>query len=287
MANWSQGAQGAAGGAALGASVGGPWGAAAGGVIGGLAGAFGSSDAPNRNDLLLPGYDERRDGLNSAISGAAGVNAPQMNAAQIGQFQNAGMGGQYRQGQNQLIGQLQQQSMGQGPSLAQGQFNQNLDQGIAAQIAMANSGQGNASAAARGAAQNTGSMTQNFAGQAAQARMQEQLNARQQLAGVLGQARGQEMQGGQFNAGQQNQRTLAQAQFGQQAGMQNQNAWLQNQAQQNQYGLGLRGMELDNARYQQGGNQSFAGTQNNMLGTQIMSGGAGALANAFGRGQFA
>lgn len=255
-----------------------------GGAIGGAMGLFGGSNDPNQGHYNLPGYEDRQNSLNSAISGAAGVQAPTANAAQIGGYQNASMGGQFRQGQSTLMGQLQQQAMGQGPSLATAQFDRALGSGIAAQQAQANTGVGNSALSARNAAQNIGGMTQDLAGQAAQARIQEQMNARAQLGGLLGQARSQEMQGSQFNVGQQNSRTLAQAGFNQQTGLANQDAWLRNQAQQNQYGLGLRGLEMDNARLQQGGLMGFAGAQpQNTLGTQFLSGGGAMLANKLGK----
>lgn len=285
MPNWGQGLQGATGGAMGGAAIGGPIGGVIGGAVGGLAGLLGGS-GPQKRDYMLPGFDERQRRLNEAISGAGGVGAPTAQAAQIGPMGQAGMGGEFRGGQQQLIGQLQQQAMGQGPSLAQMQFDRNLDQGIAAQIAAARSGVGNASAANRGAAQNIGGLTQDLAGQAAQARMQEQLMARQQLAGVLGTARGQEMQGSQFNVGQQNQGTLAQAGFDQQTSLANQDAYLRNQQLQNQYGLGLRELELQNAMQQRQGLAGFSGGQQNMTGTQFLSGGAGALTQAIGQGRF-
>jgi hypothetical protein len=126
-------------------------------------------------------------------------------------------------------------------------------------------------------------MTQDLAGQAAQARMQEQLAARQQLAGVLGQARAQELQGRQFDVGQFNQRQLRQAMMGQEVSLANQRAILQNRAQQNQFGLGLRELELRNAAEQAAGLRGFAGTQQpNQFGTQLLSGGGALLANQFG-----
>ncbi len=284
MGDFSQGAQGALGGAAIG-SVGGPIGAAAGGLIGGALGFFGGG-GPDEKDFLLPGFENRRDGLNRDISGAGGVQAPQARAAQIGGFQRAGLGGPFRGGQQQLIGQLQQQAQGLGPSLATGQFDRSLQQGIAAQQAQANTGVGNQALAGRQAAQNIGGITQDLAGQAAQARIQEQMGARQQLAGVLGTARGQELAGSQFDAGQFNQRALAQAGFNQQTGLANQSSVLQNRGQQNSFGLGLRELELQNARSQQQGQQGFAGSQGPGVGTQLLNGGGSALSQGIGQGLF-
>ena len=281
MAN-GQGLQGALGGAATGFTMGGPAGAAIGGLAGGLLGHFGSSEN-ERKDFTLPGFQDRQAGLNEAIAGAGQVAAPMMTAQALGQFQGGGMGGQFRQGQQDLIGQLQQQAQGGGPSLANQQFQQSLAQGVNAQQAMANTGRGNTALAGIQAAQNVGGLTQGLAGQAANARMQEQLAARQQLAGALQAARGQELSAGQFNAVQQNQRQQLLGQFGQEAALANQRAALQNQAQQNQFGLGLREQELRNAQLQQQGLTGFAGQnpQQNM-GTQLLGAGGSALANRFG-----
>lgn len=295
MGQGEETAKGALGGAATGATIGSVVpgvgtliGGGAGAVIGGLAGYFGSSPDPreDQNNFLLPGYDERRRGVNGEISLAGLAKSPQAQAAQAGQFQNGSFGGQYRDGQNQLIGQLQAQANGQGPSLATAQFNRSLEQGVAAQQAQANTGRGNTALAARQAAQNIGGLTQGLAGQASQARQQEQLSARQQLAGVLGQARGQEIGASQFNAAQQNQRLLANANFQQDANLSNQSAFLQNSAQQNQYGLGLRDLELRNAQLQQAGQTAYATGQGPTLGDQILSGGTTALGYGFSSGAF-
>ncbi len=282
-------AKGALGGAAIGASLGGPVGAGIGGVLGGLGGYFGDDgEKPSQEEYQLAGFDRRNNELNGAIRGAAGVQAPQAQAGRIGQFQNAGNGAQFRGGQQQLIGQLQAQANGQGPSLATGQFNRSLESGIAAQQAQANSGRGNTALAGRLAAQNIGGLTQDLAGQASQARIQEQISARQQLAGVLGQARGQDIGVNQFNAGQQNQRLLSLGQFGQEANMSNRDAILRNQAQQNQYGISLRNIELQNAEAQQRGDLAFltGQQQQQSLGDQILAGGTQSLAQGFGSGSF-
>lgn len=276
-----QAGQGALGGAAAGSALG-PVGAVGGALLGGLFGGFGSSSGPSREEFLLPGFEDRQAGLQGAVGQAEGLGAPSMQAAQIGQFGRAGLGGPFRSGQSQLIGQLQQQAAGLGPSLATQQFERSLGSGIAAQQAQASTGRGNQALGARAAAQNIGGLTQDLAGQAAQARMQEQMQARAQLGGVLGQARGQEIQADQFNVAQQNQRLLQQAQLAQQAGQLNLAAELRNRAQQNAQSLGLRQLELENAMAQQRGQQGFAGTQKETnLGTQILSGGGQMLANRF------
>jgi hypothetical protein len=283
MGDFGQGAQGAVGGGATGFALGGPVGGLVGAGIGGLLGYFGDS-GPSQEDFDLPGFEDRRDRLNQDITDAGQRGAPTANAAQIGGFQRAGLGGPFRGGQQQLIGQLQQQAQGLGPSLATGQFDRSLQQGIAAQQAQANTGVGNQALAGRQAAQNIGGITQDLAGQAAQARIQEQMGARQQLAGVLGTARGQELAGSQFDAGQFNQRRLAQAGFNQQTGLANLGADLQNRNQQNQFGMGLRELELANASGQQQGRSGFAGSQGPGLGSQILGGGGAGLAQGIAQG---
>ena len=253
MADFNQGAQGALGGAATGASLGalgGPLGAGIGAGIGalggGLLGMFGNSNS--ERDRLLAQQE-------AMIQSQFGLGAPQLGGAALGS-----MGGDFRSGQLQLIGQLQQQAAGLGPSLADQQFNRSLDRGVNSQVAASQAGTGNAALQGRAAANAIGNMTQDLAGQAAQARIQEQLAARNQLAGVLGQGRGQELQGSQFNAGAINNQMLAQADLE-----------MRNRALQNQ----LLGMQAGLIPGEQPG-----------FGTQLLSGGGSMLANAFGNKMF-
>lgn len=261
MGNWGGAGQGAIGGAATGAMVGSmvpgigtALGAGLGGALGGLGGYFGGG-GDKKQSYSLPGYDERQRALNAQIGGYTGPT--------MGPMQQASMGGEFRGGQLALMQQLQAQANGQGPSLASAQFDRSLQQGMNAQLGMAQSGVGNSALNMRNAVANTGTMTQDLAGQAAMARMQEQLNAQQQLGALTTSGRGQEMQGSQFNAGQFN------------------NAALQQGQMDMQYNLGLRELEMRNAQLQQAGMQGYAGQQGPGLGTQILSG-AGALgANYF------
>lgn len=104
--------------------------------------------------------------------------------------------------QDFLAKQLQQQASGQGPSLAQGQFQNNLDQSIAAQHAMAASATGgNIGLAQRQAAVNTGNLNLQAANQAAQLRMQEQLAAEGLLGTTAGTMRGQDLGAATTQAG--------------------------------------------------------------------------------------
>ncbi len=108
--------------------------------------------------------------------------------------QDYGRQGEDRAGQYKLLGQLQEQAEGRGPSLATMQFNQSNDAAIQAQMAMAHSANPmNAGMANYNAAQQGGMMQMQAVRGSAMARMQEQLSARQQLAGVLGQTRDQDL----------------------------------------------------------------------------------------------
>lgn len=295
MSQGEEAFKGAAGGAATGAALGSivpgigtGIGAGVGAVAGGLAGWFGGSDDPKekRSNFELDDYAGRRDRLNGEIAGAMGVGTPMARAARMNPFERAGDGAQFRLGQEQLIGQLQAQAAGQGPSLAQAMFDRANQSNIAAQTSLARTGRGNTALAGRMAAQNIGAGVQGFAGQAAQARMQEQDNARQMLAGVLGQARGQSIGAAQFDAGQANQRAMQLAGFQQQTNLANQDAELRNRAQQQQYANALRDLELRNALAQQSGSSAFALGQGPTLGDQLMAGGTNALAMAYSSGAF-
>jgi hypothetical protein len=131
---------------------------------------------------------------------------------------------------------------------------------------------GNEALAARQAAMNAGNTMQGLAQTSAQARLAEQMAAQSQLGNALGQGRGMDMQNEQFNASQQNSRAMQQAQMTQQNRQFN--------GQRNDaYEMGLRGLDLQNAGGQMGGQAP------NTLGTQTMSGGANLLA-MYGMGQF-
>lgn len=264
MPNWGQGAQGAAGGAAAG-SVFGPWGAAAGGAIGGAMGLFGGSSSRS-----MPGYDARNADLWNQINASQGRGG-----VEIGANERSAGGQEFRTGQQQLISQLQAQAAGRGPSLAGMQAFAAADRGMAQQQSLAaGAAPGNEALAARQAMQNSAGINANLAQTSAQARMAEQMNAQQQLGGVLGQARGMDINNEQFNAGWTNNRNQNQAQLTMQQRQMND--------QREQY---LRNLELQNAGSQ------MSGQMPNTYGTQMMSGGANALAmysttgmGAFGKG---
>jgi len=179
----TQSGEGALGGAATGAALGSvvpglgtAIGAGLGFVGGGLLGGFGSDkEQVNRDAFNLPGYEDYVNRLQGYQS--------QMNPAE------------FRQGQRQLIGQLQSDAAGNGPGqqLVDSKVRQQMERGMASQKSMAAAASpANAAMARRQAAQQGGLLTQSGAQAAAQGGLQAQLAARQQLQGALGQARGQD-----------------------------------------------------------------------------------------------
>jgi hypothetical protein len=82
-----------------------------------------------------------------------------------------------------LIGQLEQQSAGQGPSLAGNAYKEAHAQGLRDQMSMASGG---SAGQARQAGMNMTRMNQGLAHGYGNARLQEQLAARQQLSGAIG-----------------------------------------------------------------------------------------------------
>jgi hypothetical protein len=202
-------------------------------------------------------------------AGAAGQRgAPTMQAAQLGQAAMYGgatidqsQQAQFRQGQQQLVSQLQAAAAGQGPSVAQGQLKQATDRNMAQALSMAaatnpyGGGSGLRQVAAQRAAAG-----QQAASDSSLLRAQEQQAAQNQLGQVLAGARGQDIglaseqagllqQAGLANQSAQNQFALQQGTFNQQSNMANQSAQLQ-QTQMNdaltQFYVS-QGMSLDEA----------------------------------------
>ncbi len=223
-----------------------------------------------------------------------------------------GQSDQSRSYQNFLNNQLMAQTQGQGPSLAQGQFQQNLDQSIAAQQALAASARGgNIAGAQRQAAMNTGNLNLQGAQQAAQLRQQEQLNAQGLLSQTAGTQRSQDIglatsqagltqqgnifnaqqqqQGSQFNANQQAQlndlrgKYMAMGLSADQANLQAQNNLNQANLEQAKIRTGIASGNLasDNARTGQ-----ILGTLGTVgaAGVGAMTGGASTAAGAAGGG---
>lgn len=215
--------------------------------------------------------------------------ANQMNAAQIdpaAQARAAQLGRQdaeFRGGQTQLMGQLQEQAAGRGPSLAAGQLREATDRNIAQQAGMAASQGGSSAVQQRQLASGAAQANQQAGRDAAQMRIQEQLAARQQLQGVTqtgreqdinvanaqaqlqqqtalanqaainaraGQQAGFQQGANQFNANALNDRQYQQAQMNMQAQLANQQAGNQFALQQGQFGqqMNMANMEQYNQR---------------------------------------
>lgn len=142
-------------------------------------------------------YDVNPDAFtNEDRSNALRAQFAQQLAQSQGRMSNMDMGPQagMRNAQNQLMNQLQLQSMGQGPSLAQNQLQQGIEGNIRSAMAMGTSHPGmNPALAQRGIAQQIAGANQAQALNAANMRMQEQLNAQQQLGGLSTNIRGQDI----------------------------------------------------------------------------------------------
>lgn len=192
MGNLSNFGSGAAGGALAGASIGGPWGAVIGGVGGGILGLLSGSDKDKaRNSYESYQNEVRKRGL-----------------PQAGMSAQADYSG-FRDNQSNLVSHLEAMSQGRGPSLAAEQFKQSNDRNVASQQALAQSGQGNATAQAMMAANNSAQLGAQSAQDAGVARIQEQQMALNQLGMTLHGARGMDEQTNQFNANERNQTNLA------------------------------------------------------------------------------
>lgn len=192
------------------------------------------------------GYESQRR-YGQAAQDAQGRQAAQMQAARAG-------ASEFRGGQADFMGELQRRAMGQGPSVAQLQLQQGLDQNIAAAKAM-QAGSSNPALAQRSAvnamAQAQGAANQ----QMAQLRASEMMQAGNQYMGALGQARGQDQSLALANAG-----------FQQGANQQNLGAQMQQQQmndQMTQYYIS-QGFSEDQAR------QKAAMELEQMRGTQAL-----------------
>lgn len=102
---------------------------------------------------------------------------------------------QYAGDQGSLIAMLTAQANGQGPSLADMELQQATDRNLSSAAALAGSGRGgvNPALAARNLGNAQASISQTAAGQAAMARVNEEMQARQALADAIATARGQDI----------------------------------------------------------------------------------------------
>jgi endosialidase-like protein len=229
-----------------------------------------------------------------ALAGAAGGRAaPTMEAAKLGpaalgtattgSAMYAGETPEMRAAQSKLVGQLQTQAMGGGPSLATQSLKMGQEQALQGRMAAAASmkgGGGNPALAMRNAGyqqmQEQGAVNQ----QAALARMQEQLNAQGMLGNVAGAARAQDIGLAQFNAGQGNQFGLANMNAMNQFGLANMGAENQFALQQGQFNQ-QAGMGNLQSRLQQGQmNDAERARYMGMLQNQSEADRAAAMANA-------
>lgn len=194
MGDWSQGFQGAAGGAMAGAAFG-PAGAAIGGALGGLGGLLGDG-----------GQSQYQDQLKQLAAQYAARQAPQGGPA--AQAQNS----DFRQNQAGLITQLESAARGDGPSAAALQMREAMDRaaGTQAGAAAGAGGRGvNAGAALRNATNQTAAVQAQGARDTSVLRAQEQASARQQLGTTIAQGRQSDENISTFNAGANNQTSLA------------------------------------------------------------------------------
>jgi hypothetical protein len=194
----SQGLQGGAGGAMAGSSFG-PWGTAIGGGLGILTGFLGQHGAdPNEK------YKKQLAELAKSFQGR---QAPQIGdpASQAGYSDMRG-------NQAGLVSQLEAMARGEGPSAAAIQMREAMDRAVAAQTSAVAGAGGrgvNQGAAYLNAANNSAAITAQGARDTATLRAQEQSNALGQLGQVIGQGRAQDENVNQFNAGANNQFSLA------------------------------------------------------------------------------
>mgnify|MGYP001004222886 CR=1 FL=1 len=156
------------------------------GFWGGLGEGYIPNSSPNvyAPSFKMPYYQENRQNLQN----------------QQNYYQNRGPSA-FRSDQEGLIRMLQEQSQGQGPSVAQDQLKMGTDRAIKQQMAAAASQAGYQPQAAlqRQIANQGAESMQNLAAESGMLRAQEMLAARQQLAAAIEQARAQDQQLQQMN----------------------------------------------------------------------------------------
>ena len=132
--------------------------------------------APDPSSFQNPYAEGNIGRYQQGVAGAQGRQAPYVDPY-------------WQQGNRSLAEQLFAQANGQGPSIAQNQFQRSLDQALAAQTAAAGTGAtaNNPALAQRTLANQLAGMNQAAAGQAGMLRLNEQMQARGMLANVLGQ----------------------------------------------------------------------------------------------------
>jgi len=134
----------------------------------------------NEDNFKLKGQKNRGEGLLQQADFAAGRKAPGI------------AGSQYRDDQSSLIGMLQRQAAGEGPSMAGKMLKDALGRNVSTQQALLATGSG--PGAARSASMQASSLGGSIANQAAGARIQEMNSARGLLSQTLQGARGLDLQ---------------------------------------------------------------------------------------------
>lgn len=172
------------------------------------------------------------------------INIGQTNQALAAQARAAQLGRQdaeFRAGQTQLMGQLQDQAAGRGPSLAASQYQEAAEKNIASQMgASAAMGGRNAGLAQRQLATQAAAQGQQTARDVSNIRMQEQMQARQQLTGLTQTGREQDINVARTQAELQQQTALANMQAQQQTNLTNVAALNERQMQQAQLNAQLK-----------------------------------------------
>lgn len=147
------------------------------------------------------------------IGAASTINANNLNPAAMaaGTTLDQSQSNQFRQGQQSLVGQLQAQANGTGPSLAQNQLQLATNRNIAQQLGVAatTSGQMNGAASLRQSALSSAAANQGLAQNSATLRLQEQLQAQQELNDALSSGRSQDLSAATTQAGLTQQTALA------------------------------------------------------------------------------
>ncbi len=190
-------------------------------------------------------------GQTQNVNAAQLGNAAQMNGAVINRQDNEG-----RAGQQRLIGALEEQAAGRGPSMAKMQMQDAQDRAAKQGMSMAASMKGGQSAALaqRNALNMTAQGNQQGARDAAQLRVQEQFNAQNALGNQLGNLRGADIGVNTSQAGfmqdasgrnmdSNNQFAMQNANLSQQANMYNSQAF--NQRQMDQASMNMQNSQFN------------------------------------------
>ena len=177
----------------------------------------------------------------------------------------------FRGNQDQLASMLYNRANGQGPSVADTAAKQTLQRGMGQQQAMAASARpGNSAMSARQASQQGSNMAGSVAGEAALGRAQESMTAANSLGNVLASARGQDER---VNINNANMR--------QGASQANADAYLRNQAQNNQFAGTMRAQQVQLMGQQQAGhaayNAQIGQRYNTLMGSDTDDGSKGGL----------